>query len=233
MKDKVTLYIATHNITGKKYFGKTTKWFTTEDLQKNYHGSGVYWKKHKKKYGEKDVTMEIYQICSLNESDEDYVKPIAIKFSEENNIVKSKEWANQKLEDGFDGGSIAGELHPCYGKPLSEERCRKMSEERMNIPKTEDHKKKISEAKMGIPRPEETKEKIANSMIGEKNHFYGKHHTEETKEKLRIPKSEEYKEASSQNMMMLFPTRECPYCKLVGSGTAMNRYHFDKCKYKG
>lgn len=31
----VCLYIATHNITGKKYFGKTTKWFTLEDLQKN------------------------------------------------------------------------------------------------------------------------------------------------------------------------------------------------------
>ena len=48
MEDKVTLYIATHNITGKKYFGKTVKWFTQEELQKNYRGSGKYWNKHKK-----------------------------------------------------------------------------------------------------------------------------------------------------------------------------------------
>ena len=98
MEDKVTLYIATHNITGKKYFGKTTRFFTQESLQENYTGSGKYWNKHKKKHGD-DVTMEIYCICSLNESDEDYVVPIALKFSEENNIVKDKEkWANLMSE---------------------------------------------------------------------------------------------------------------------------------------
>ena len=42
--------------------------------------------------------MEIYQICSLNENDEDYVVPIALRFSEENNIVESEEWANMKLD---------------------------------------------------------------------------------------------------------------------------------------
>ncbi len=103
MKDRVTLHIATHNITGKKYFGKTVRWFTQEDLQKNYHGSGKYWNQHKEKHGERDVTMEIYKICSLNESDDDYVKPIALKFSEENNIVKSDEWANLEIENGLNG----------------------------------------------------------------------------------------------------------------------------------
>ena len=103
MEDKVTLYIATHNITGKKYFGKTCKWFTVEELQENYHGSGKHWNRHKNKHGKKDVTMSIYQICSLNELDEDYVVPIALKFSEENDIVKSKEWANEKYENGLDG----------------------------------------------------------------------------------------------------------------------------------
>ena len=124
MKDKVCLYIATHNITGKKYFGKTVKWFTQEDLQKNYHGSGVYWSKHKKKHGNKDVTMEIYQICSLNESDDDYVKPIALKFSEENDIVESKEWANLKDENGLDGGT--------EGDKRAEESKQKMSVAKLN-----------------------------------------------------------------------------------------------------
>ena len=53
MENKVTLYIATHNITGKKYFGKTVKWFTEEDLQENYHGSGKYWNNHRNKHGKK------------------------------------------------------------------------------------------------------------------------------------------------------------------------------------
>ena len=38
MKNKVTLYIATHNTTGLKYFGKTIKYFDTYSLQENYHG---------------------------------------------------------------------------------------------------------------------------------------------------------------------------------------------------
>ena len=111
-KDKVTLYIATHNKTGLKYFGKTVVYFTNESLQKNYHGSGSYWKKHIKKHGD-DVTVVIYGIYSLDETADDYVKPIALKFSEDNNIVKAlnesgdrkgkKAWANLEFEDGLKG----------------------------------------------------------------------------------------------------------------------------------
>lgn len=99
MENKVCLYIATHNITGKKYFGKTVKWFTEEDLQENYHGSGVAWWEHIKEFGD-DVTMKIYQICSLNDSDEDYVVPIALGFSYDNNIFNSLYWMNMIPEMG-------------------------------------------------------------------------------------------------------------------------------------
>jgi len=102
---KVTLYIATHNKTGLKYFGKTTKYFTEEELQKYYHGSGKYWKNHLKKYGN-DVIMKIYKICDINE-----VEKEALKFSKENDIVNSKEWANLKYENGLDGWGI-GDANP-------------------------------------------------------------------------------------------------------------------------
>jgi len=98
MKNKVVLYIATHNITGKKYFGKTIKWFTENELQENYHGSGKYWLRHLKKHGD-DVTMKVYGIYSLNE-----VKEIATNFSKEHDIVESSDWANLKEENGTDGG---------------------------------------------------------------------------------------------------------------------------------
>ena len=124
MENKVTLYIATHNITGKKYFGKTVKWFTQEELQKNYHGSGKYWNKHKKKHGNKEVTMEIYQICSLNESDDDYVVPIALKFSEENDIILSEKWANLEFENGLHGGATKD--------MMSKETTQKMSSAKLN-----------------------------------------------------------------------------------------------------
>lgn len=98
-EDKVTLYIGTHNDTNLKYFGKTTEYFTVKDLQKYYHGSGKYWKDHLKVHGD-DVTMEIYGIFDIDE-----VKEIALKFSKDNNIVEDyNNWANQKPENGLDGG---------------------------------------------------------------------------------------------------------------------------------
>lgn len=42
-------------------------------------------------------------------------------------------------------------------------------------------KQRISKALTGNIVSEETKLKIHNAMLGEKNYFYGKHHTEETK----------------------------------------------------
>jgi hypothetical protein len=92
-----TLYIATHNITGLKYFGMTKRFFTENDLQNNYLGSGVYWKKHLNKYG-KDVTMKIFDICL----DID-VEEVALNFSIQHKIVESDEWANLCLENGADG----------------------------------------------------------------------------------------------------------------------------------
>lgn len=98
---QIYLYIKTHNITGLKYFGKTTN----KDPFK-YQGSGKYWKKHIRKYGY-DVNTEIFGqytdelLCSL----------AALKFSEENNIVKSRLWANLQNENGYDGAPIGHEGH--------------------------------------------------------------------------------------------------------------------------
>ena len=177
MEDKVTLYIATHNITGKKYFGKTVKWFTTEDLQKNYHGSGKYWNRHKKKYGKKDVTMEIYQICSLNESDEDYVEQIALKFSEENNIVESEEWANLEFENGINGASP--------GRVVSVET-----------------KEKQKNSITGKTHSEESKLKMSESRQGEKHWNFGKTHSEETKEKIKTSTKESMQKYTGKNNPM-------------------------------
>ena len=133
MEDKVTLYIATHNKTGMKYFGKSSKYFTQEDIQKYYHGSGKHWTCHLKKHGD-DVTMTIYKICSLNVNSKDYVKHVALKFSEENDIVESNEWANLIPEDGTEG-------RPLGAKHTNESR-QKM---RDNTNISEEQRKKSSE----------------------------------------------------------------------------------------
>ena len=87
----IYLYVKQHSVTGLKYFGKTT--------QKNpfkYLGSGSYWKNHIKKYGKSIKTLEIWGF-----DDQELCTEFALKFSNQNQIVESNEWANQIPEDGM------------------------------------------------------------------------------------------------------------------------------------
>lgn len=89
----IYLYIKTHNKTGLKYFGKTTK----KDPN-SYQGSGKFWKRYVKKHGY-DVTTEVLGCFK----EEDECTQFALRFSEEYNIVDSPEWANLREENGLDG----------------------------------------------------------------------------------------------------------------------------------
>lgn len=98
----IHLYVKIHNQTGLKYFGKTI-----HDPYK-YKGSGTYWRKHLKKHGY-DVSTQI--IGSF--SDKNECLEFALKFSEENNIVNSNEWANLRVEclDGGDTSKTEGYIN--------------------------------------------------------------------------------------------------------------------------
>jgi len=106
----ITLYIKIHKKTGLKYFGKTTK----NDPFK-YKGSGKYWLKHLKVHGN-DVDTEI--LATFNCEAE--CSKFALDFSEKNNIIESKDWANLRLENGLDGAPI--------GNTFSAETIKRMSE---------------------------------------------------------------------------------------------------------
>lgn len=60
--------------------------------------------------------------------------------------------------------------------------------------------------------------KIASGRIGEKNSFYGKTHSENTKKELSL----------AQKKIVV-----CPHCNTEGSVRIMQRWHFDKCKKRG
>ena len=144
------LYIKTHRVTGLKYFG-----FTTKNNVHKYKGSGKHWLRHIKKHGY-DVDTEIVGVFENIDDGEIF----ALKFSEENNIVESKEWAN-----------------------LQKENCR------IDIVFTDEIRQKISESNKGRIVSSETRKKMSDlrqgTCKGEENPFFGKHHTEETKEKNR------------------------------------------------
>jgi len=142
-EQQVCLYIATHNKTGLKYFGKTTRYFDKKELLK-YKGSGTYWNNHLKVHGD-DVTMEIYGIYKKSE-----VKEVALKFSEENNIVEAlnesgerkgkKVWANLTPENGLDGGATN------KGKKMSEIQKIKISNTNKGKKPSINNNKSVSEA---------------------------------------------------------------------------------------
>jgi len=76
------------------------------------------------------------------------------------------------------------------GHKITEETRKKMSiahKNQVHLPHSEETKKKMSLAKKGIKLSEEHKKKIGLAMSGEKHPLYGKHHTEESKQKMRKP----------------------------------------------
>ena len=89
-----------------------------------------------------------------------------------------------------------GENHPFYGKHHTEETRAQISKnlkgrftgkDNANYGKllSEEHKKKLSKAHKGKKLSEEHKAKLSERRRGAKHPFYGKHHSEETKQKIR------------------------------------------------
>ena len=95
-----TLYIKRHSVTGKLYFGKTTKNVL------NYNGSGKRWLYHIRKYGKNHVETLWYETFL----DKDDLIAYALKFSADNNIVESTDWLNLIPENGLDGAMPGGVL---------------------------------------------------------------------------------------------------------------------------
>lgn len=128
-----------------------------------YRGSGTYWTNHLKKYGN-DVTTKV--LFAMEENHPRLIA-FAIWFSEEFNIVKSNKWANQIVETSLQYPSLSGKDAWNYGKPLSEET-----------------KKKISLGNMG-----DKNGMFGTDRSGSNSKWYGQKHTEESKEKMRKPKT--------------------------------------------
>ncbi len=125
----IHLYVKTHNVTGLKYFGKTSK----NPLK--YNGSGKYWKRHIRKHGE-DMTTDI--IGSY--TDQSLCTEDAIRFSILNDIVESPEWANLQIENGLDGAPVGH-----IGHDFTDEQRQSMSERGKAVWSDADYKSKMLE----------------------------------------------------------------------------------------
>ena len=150
----IYLYIKRHKVTGLKYFGKTTK-----SNPYSYPGSGKYWNRHCSEHGKGNEFVETIDVWYF--SDQDECTEFALKFSKENNIVESKEWANLVEENGLDGGDRAS--YRSYTS-LSESSKQKMRRSKLGkIPWNKG--KKIGVGGNKNPRTPEQKEKIRQSVL--------------------------------------------------------------------
>jgi hypothetical protein len=88
------LYVKYHPIKNLLYFG------TTEESNPIiYLGSGKHWKRHLKKYGKELVQT----LCIWTFNYQSDLTRFALEFSEDNDIVASKIWANEIIENGLSG----------------------------------------------------------------------------------------------------------------------------------
>jgi len=204
MNSTITLYIKTHNVTGLKYFGQTRK--TGKQFEK-YNGSGFFWKRHLRKYGN-DITTEIY--AQFDENDPK-LEETALKFSLENDIVNSSEWANL-MDENAKSGIPHGFLH------------------------SDETKKRMSETRIGKPCPKTPAliARMKEDRKGEGNPMFGKTHSDETKEKMRIAASNRTHTDESKAKLSAAAKKivKCPHCDKEGSAAIMRRWHFTNCKHR-
>ncbi len=145
-------------------------------------------------YGRKDLKSGI--LCNMTNGGEGLC---GYKFPDERKKYLSKKYS--------------GELNPFYGKKHSPETIDKFKYIAKN--RTEETYKKISISNSNKIMPKETKLKISLATIGEKNHFYGKKHSEETKLKIsEMCKGRTRGEDIKHKMSLNSPTSK-KICKII------------------
>lgn len=203
------LYLKTHNVTGLKYVGYTSR------SPQTYRGSGKHWVRHINKHGYDVTTIVLYETSYMEE-----IKEIGLYFSELWNIVESKEFANMKQEDGTGGGGFSKEvidkiIKGCTGLKRSDATKQKMSESFKGRKFTDKHKQKLRENRNNcldnnkglhpwknkklkdVMETEEYNRYISNLKqksikYGENNNFFGKKHSDDTKNRISNTKTNVY-----------------------------------------
>ena len=222
-EDVFCVYLITYEgcIHPKFYIGSTS----IEKIDNGYLGSAS-----SKKYKlitklEQKENPELYSI-EIIEKTKTRKEALYIenRVQRELKVVESNDFWNMSYAsvNGFFGMDVSGSNSPRYGTSHTKETKKKIGDaERgknnhnwggITCPS---HLKNMSIAKMG--------DKNGMYKIGSKHFFYGKHHSEATKAKIR-------------NTKLSKPSKICPWCsfqgKSSGSAAMMKRWHFDNCKHK-
>lgn len=200
MKIYGIIYITTCLVNGKVYIGQTIHW-----QDKSYLGSGVALLESIKRYGRSKFRRKILKVC-YNQRQLDAWEMIMIKkYNSTNKSVGYNILPGSANEFGQVNptqipevvekiikkktGKWGGENCYWYGKPLSEETKKKISDKA---------KRRLSDPRnnpmYGKKQSEETKRKISEKAKGRVGHNRGKRLSEETRKKISESVSKFYKE---------------------------------------
>lgn len=169
---KSGIYYITNKVNNKVYVGSSVNL----SRRKNKHFSelrcGVHTNIHLQrafsKDGEANFTFEIAE-----EVPKDRLFEVENQYL---TLAKALPFFYYNINHVAEGGRL--------GRKHSEESKQRMSKALTGKKRTEETKRKISEIKLGTKHSEETKRKISKATAGSNNPFYGKHITEEHRQKL-------------------------------------------------
>lgn len=157
----VAIYKITNTKNGKVYIGQSVQPEIRWSNHRNCRSGGKENKLYRaiEKYGVEAFTFTIIQWC-LNKHDADAVEKFLIE-------TLNTRHAGYNIATGGQGFE-AGELHPCYGKALTEEHKAKVSASSKGRKKSEETRQKMSAWQIGRKRSSETIERMSVSQKGKK-----------------------------------------------------------------
>lgn len=198
-----TIYKITNLIDGKIYVGQTVQKLSRR-FNQHKHGITKGVDQAIKKYGIENFKIEPIEVCPcemLNEREMFWIKKLDCISPKGYNLTSGGDSDFRRSEETLERMRIAnegktlsaetrakiseasqGEKNHFYGKKHTPESKAKMSAAQKGKVISSETRAKMSEAHKN-PSPE-TRKKLSEARTGEKNPFYGKHHTLETKAKI-------------------------------------------------
>ena len=225
------IYLITDTTNNMKYVGQH-HYNKEGELDPNYHGSGIIISRIYKERPEtlkEEYVKTCYSDSEMNDDEKYYIKlyktlyPFGYNLSEGGDGVLPSEEVKKKMSE-----SHSGEKHHMFGKHHSEETKKKMSESKKGkpahnkgVPMSEETRRKLSEAKKGL-------------LSGEKNPMFGKHHSEETKQKIgEVHKGKHIYEEQKKKLSIALKGRimSDEHKKKIGEASK-GRHHSEESKKK-
>ena len=202
------VYETINLINGKKYIGFSNSY---PDKNKHYLGSGTLLNKAIKKHGR-----ENFQKIILKEFDNTHDARMYEEY-----LIKYYNAINDELYYNLTKGGYGG-----------------WSENAVKKQRSIETRNKISKSLKGREVSQETRDKLSKKLKGTLPWNTGKPRSESTKKKLsEALKGKKLSDMHKKNISKAQIGRQykkstCPYCKKSGGVNVMQRWHFDKCKFK-